>query len=59
MLALATLHPHRLRPADLKCGHLSGRGIVDRIFDFMIRDFAKFALQLYSKRGLSTAQGEG
>jgi len=29
--------------------------IMDQIFDFMIRDFSKFALQLYSKSG-STAQ---
>jgi len=36
-----------------------GTDIVDQIFDFMIRDFSKFALQLYSKRGLSAAQGEG
>ncbi len=36
-----------------------GTDIVDQIFDFMIRDFSKFALQLYSKRGLSAAQGGG
>ncbi len=33
--------------------------LVDQIFDFMVRDFSKFALQLYSKRGVSAAQAEG
>ncbi|MBU1181525.1 MAG: acyl-CoA dehydrogenase, partial [Proteobacteria bacterium] len=32
--------------------------IVDRIFDFMIRDFSKYALQLYSKPGSTKAQME-
>ncbi len=31
--------------------------IVDQIFDFFVRDFSKFALQLYSKRGCSPEQG--
>ena len=31
---------------------------VDRIFDFMVRDFAKYALQLYSKPGSTPAQME-
>ncbi|MDP3282970.1 MAG: acyl-CoA dehydrogenase family protein, partial [Desulfobacterales bacterium] len=30
--------------------------LVDRIFDFMVRDFSKFALQLYSKPGSTPAQ---
>ena len=32
--------------------------LVDRIFDFMVRDFSKFALQLYSKPGSTQAQME-
>ncbi|MFH1136315.1 MAG: acyl-CoA dehydrogenase family protein [Pseudomonadota bacterium] len=32
--------------------------LVDRIFDFMVRDFSKFALQLYSKPSCSPAQME-
>jgi len=30
--------------------------IIDQIFDFLVRDFSKFALQLYSKNGSTTAQ---
>ena len=30
--------------------------LLDRIFDFMIRDFSKFALQIYSKPGATEAQ---
>jgi acyl-CoA dehydrogenase len=30
--------------------------IVDQIFDFMVRDFSKFALQLYSKRSSNARQ---
>lgn len=32
--------------------------MVDQIFDFMVRDFSKFALQLYSKPSSSTRQME-
>ncbi len=32
--------------------------LVDQIFDFMVRDFSKFALQLYSKASSTTAQME-
>ena len=32
--------------------------IMDQIFDFMVRDFSKFALQLYSKTGSSEKQME-
>lgn len=32
--------------------------VVDRIFDFMVRDFSKFALQLHSKPGSTAAQME-
>lgn len=35
-----------------------GTALVDQIFDFMVRDFSSFALQLYSKRGTTAAQGE-
>lgn len=35
-----------------------GTETVDRIFDFMVRDFSRFALQLYSKRGTTPAQAE-
>ena len=35
-----------------------GTDLVDQIFDFMVRDFSSFALQLYSKRGTTAAQGE-
>jgi acyl-CoA dehydrogenase len=30
--------------------------LIDQIFDFMVRDFSKFALQLYSKPSSSEAQ---
>ena len=30
--------------------------IMDQIFDFMVRDFSKFALQLYSKTGSTEQQ---
>ncbi|MEI6735096.1 MAG: acyl-CoA dehydrogenase, partial [Comamonadaceae bacterium] len=30
--------------------------LVDQIFDFMVRDFSKFALQLYSKPSSTDAQ---
>ena len=30
--------------------------LIDQIFNFMVRDFSKFALELYSKRGTSKAQ---
>ena len=30
--------------------------LLDQIFDFMIRDFSKFALQIYSKPGATEAQ---
>jgi len=30
--------------------------VVDQIFDFMVRDFSKFALQLYSKPSATAAQ---
>ncbi|MBS3902465.1 MAG: acyl-CoA dehydrogenase [Dethiobacter sp.] len=32
--------------------------LVDQIFDFMVRDFSKFALQLYSRQGSTEAQME-
>ena len=32
--------------------------LVDQIFDFMVRDFSKFALQLYSKTGTNEKQME-
>jgi len=32
--------------------------IIDQIFDFMVRDFSKFALQLYSKTGSTAKQME-
>ena len=35
-----------------------GADLVDRIFDFMVRDFSRFALQLYSKRAATPAQAE-
>jgi acyl-CoA dehydrogenase len=35
-----------------------GTETVDRIFDFMVRDFSRFALQLYSKRGTTPAQAD-
>ena len=35
-----------------------GNDVIDQIFDFMIRDFSGFALQLYSKRGATPAQAE-
>ncbi len=35
-----------------------GDDVIDQIFDFMIRDFSGFALQLYSKRGATPAQAE-
>jgi len=30
--------------------------LIDQIFDFMVRDFSKFALQLYSKKGTTRRQ---
>jgi acyl-CoA dehydrogenase len=30
--------------------------VIDQIFDFMVRDFSKFALQLYSKPSSTEAQ---
>jgi acyl-CoA dehydrogenase len=30
--------------------------VVDQIFDFMVRDFSRFALQLYSKTGSTDEQ---
>jgi len=30
--------------------------VLDQIFDFLIRDFSKFALQLYSKTSSTTTQ---
>jgi len=33
--------------------------LLEQIFDFMVRDFAKFALQLYSKTSSTDAQMEG
>jgi acyl-CoA dehydrogenase len=30
--------------------------IIDQIFDFMVRDFSKYALQLYSKTGSTNEQ---
>ena len=33
--------------------------LLEQIFDFMVRDFAKFALQLYSKTSSTEAQMEG
>ncbi len=35
-----------------------GADLVDQIFDFMVRDFSRFALQLYSKRSTVPAQAE-
>ncbi len=35
-----------------------GDDVVEQIFDFMVRDFSSFALQLYSKRGATPAQAE-
>ena len=35
-----------------------GADLVDQIFDFMVRDFSKFALQLYSKPSATPAQME-
>jgi acyl-CoA dehydrogenase len=35
-----------------------GTDLVDQIFDFMVRDFSKFALQLYSKPSSTEAQME-
>ena len=32
--------------------------LLDQIFDFMIRDFAKYALQIYSKTGSTEKQME-
>lgn len=32
--------------------------LLDQIFDFMVRDFSKFAIQLYSKKGSSEKQME-
>jgi len=36
-----------------------GEDLLEQIFDFMVRDFAKFALQLYSKTSSTEAQMEG
>ena len=36
-----------------------GEDLLEQIFDFMVRDFAKFALQLYSKTSSTDAQMEG
>ena len=36
-----------------------GADLLEQIFDFMVRDFAKFALQLYSKTSSTDAQMEG
>ncbi len=36
--------------------HGVGEDLVDQIFDFMVRDFSKFALQLYSKPSATQAQ---
>ncbi len=30
--------------------------IIDQIFDFLVRDFSKFALKLYTKNGSTIAQ---
>jgi len=38
--------------------HDVGTDLVDQIFDFMVRDFSKFALQVYSKASATTAQME-
>lgn len=35
-----------------------GVDVVDQIFNFMVRDFSRFALQLYSKRGTTPAQAD-
>ena len=32
--------------------------LVEQIFDFMVRDFSKFALQLYSRQGNTEGQME-
>ena len=42
-------------------GKMDGLGddLLEQIFDFMIRDFSKFALQLYSKTSSTDAQMEG
>jgi acyl-CoA dehydrogenase len=36
--------------------HKIGDDVTDQIFDFMVRDFSKFALQLYSKTGSTALQ---
>ena len=36
-----------------------GEDLLEQIFDFMVRDFAKFALQLYSKTSSTDDQMEG
>jgi acyl-CoA dehydrogenase len=36
-----------------------GEDLLEQVFDFMVRDFAKFALQLYSKTSSTEAQMEG
>ena len=33
--------------------------LMDQVFDFMVRDFSKYALQLYSKPSSTAAQMEG
>lgn len=42
-------------------GKMDGMGddMMEQIFDFMVRDFSKFALQLYSKTSSTEAQMEG
>jgi acyl-CoA dehydrogenase len=42
-------------------GKMDGMGddLLEQIFDFMVRDFSKFALQLYSKTSSTDAQMEG
>lgn len=32
--------------------------LVDQIFEFMVRDFSKFAVDLYGRQGLSKAQAD-
>jgi len=36
-----------------------GDDLLEQIFDFMVRDFSKFALQLYTKTSSTEAQMEG
>jgi acyl-CoA dehydrogenase len=46
------LEYRQLRPADV------GDDLLDQIFDFMVRDFSKYALQLFSKPSSTPAQME-